>query len=144
MVQQFLAKAREGVGTPFHHQGRLPGAGLDCIGVIVAPARALGIVDHDDRTYRRGTHDRKRVERAFRAAGCFEVPIGEEQPGDILVFWYRKRGEWEHFAILTERETVIHASVNAGIVVEVPCSEKWRPYLVAVWRLPIDRWRKSY
>ena len=37
-----IAAARACIGTPFHHQGRRPGAGLDCIGLIVIALRAAG------------------------------------------------------------------------------------------------------
>ena len=36
--------ARSYIGTPFHHMGRLPGVGLDCVGVLICCARELGLV----------------------------------------------------------------------------------------------------
>ncbi len=32
-VDAAIAAARTCLGTPFHHQGRAPGVGLDCIGL---------------------------------------------------------------------------------------------------------------
>jgi len=39
--------ARSYIDTPFQHMGRLPGVGLDCAGVLVCVARALGLVSKD-------------------------------------------------------------------------------------------------
>ena len=41
------------IGTPFRHQGREPGAGLDCVGVWVCSLRICGIEVEDVTTYRR-------------------------------------------------------------------------------------------
>jgi len=36
-----VAVARKYVGTPFHHMGRSPGVGLDCVGVPICVMREL-------------------------------------------------------------------------------------------------------
>lgn len=41
---QVVAEARSHLGTPWVHQGRASGVQLDCAGLIVVVARALGIV----------------------------------------------------------------------------------------------------
>lgn len=33
--QQIVCSARKRIGTPFKHQGRKAGVGLDCIGLVV-------------------------------------------------------------------------------------------------------------
>mgnify|MGYP003457874926 CR=1 FL=1 len=48
---EITAAALSMVGSPFHAQGRLPGIGLDCIGVIVCVARALNIPHTDVTAY---------------------------------------------------------------------------------------------
>ncbi len=40
--EDFVRVARSYIGTPFHHQGRLPGVGLDCAGVIVCALAECG------------------------------------------------------------------------------------------------------
>lgn len=40
--RQFVQAARGLVGTPFRHQGRVPGVGVDCIGVIIVAAKQVG------------------------------------------------------------------------------------------------------
>jgi cell wall-associated NlpC family hydrolase len=39
---EIIAAARACLGTPFRHQGRLPGIGLDCAGVALHVAQAVG------------------------------------------------------------------------------------------------------
>jgi cell wall-associated NlpC family hydrolase len=40
-----VAKAREFLGTPFQHQGRLKGKAMDCVGLVLCVAEELSIVD---------------------------------------------------------------------------------------------------
>lgn len=42
-----VAQARTHVGTPWVHQGRLPGVALDCAGLLIVVARELGLVPED-------------------------------------------------------------------------------------------------
>lgn len=42
-----VAEARMHIGTPWRHQGRTPGHGMDCAGLLIVVARALGIVPAD-------------------------------------------------------------------------------------------------
>lgn len=45
--QQIVDAAFTLIGTPFHHQGRVPGVGVDCIGVPIIVARMMGLVAND-------------------------------------------------------------------------------------------------
>jgi len=42
---EIVRLSRAYIDTPFHHAARLPGVGLDCVGLLVCVARAVGIVD---------------------------------------------------------------------------------------------------
>jgi len=39
-----VAQARGWIGTPWHHQARLRGVGVDCVGLVIGVARELGLV----------------------------------------------------------------------------------------------------
>jgi hypothetical protein len=41
---EWALQLRSYEGTPFHHQGRLPGAGMDCPAPMICAARHFGIV----------------------------------------------------------------------------------------------------
>ena len=40
---EFLATVRSYIGTPYHHQGRLPGVGMDCPAPLICAAWEHGI-----------------------------------------------------------------------------------------------------
>jgi hypothetical protein len=42
---EVVAKAREFLDTPFHHQGRTRGRGLDCVGLVLCVGGELGLCD---------------------------------------------------------------------------------------------------
>ena len=52
MGEAVVAQARAWLGTPWRHQGRSP-RGVDCAGLVVLVARALGLADHDVAGYSR-------------------------------------------------------------------------------------------
>jgi len=44
---QVVEVARTWLGTPFHHQGRVKGVGIDCVGLTIGIAQELGIVSDE-------------------------------------------------------------------------------------------------
>lgn len=133
---EIVREARSMVGTPFHHQGRLPGCGLDCVGLAVAIADRLGIEVRDQTDYPPET-DGDALLAALEHA-CDPVPVGRARVGDLLQF-RRGRGLW-HVAIvsrLAEPLEVIHARAHdgGGEVTEEPLTPEWTRRLVGVWRL---------
>ena len=50
---RIVATAREYLLTPFHHQGRKKGVGIDCVGLIACVGHELGILDYDCTDYSR-------------------------------------------------------------------------------------------
>lgn len=139
--------ARSFVGTKFVHQGRMPGVGLDCIGLITCVARALDIPHHDDVNYSRRPEP-GRLREGLLASGCFEIPAEERRHGDILTFWFCASRHEQHVGILATdrgRETLIH-TLNRGMrraiglrsltgaVVEHGLDDFWKERIVTAWR----------
>lgn len=119
-----VAAARACIGTRFRAQGRVPGLGLDCVGLVLAagsinpaavPAYALG-GDHGDL-----------LTQTLFDAGCH--PVAAALPGDILVLAPAPR--LQHLAIVTPAG-VVQAHAGLGRVVEGPLDPDW-PRLGA-WR----------
>ena len=50
---EIVAEARTWVGTPYHHQGRLRGSRVDCVGLILGVGRALSILDISPEDWKR-------------------------------------------------------------------------------------------
>lgn len=122
MRSDIVRHARMMVGTPFHHLGRTPGVGLDCIGLIVISARQSGI-DVVDTTVYAKMPPKEGLLLPKLAEQMDEVPLDEMQPGDIIVFGKRPY----HVAIFAGK-TIIHSVGDPGIrkTVENIYDEKWR------------------
>ena len=58
------------------------------------------------------------------------ISRGEAGPGDVLLL---RAPDPQHLAIVTERDTMIHAT-NARGVVKTPLPADWRKHIVGAWR----------
>lgn len=125
-----VSAARSCIGTPFHHQGRAPGAGLDCIGLIVVALRAAGYKVQDRTDYGHRPDGRSLIE-ALEAHGARAVT--DIQAGDILLFRYDRQPQ--HAALAAGPDGMIHSFAPAGAVVETSIGAYWRRRLVGVYRV---------
>jgi cell wall-associated NlpC family hydrolase len=128
-----VALARTYIGTPFRHQGRTPGHGLDCIGVMVCIGRELGLFDYDLPHYPRLPHGDMALLPHVARAGFRPLTICAAQPGDVLVF--RVLREPQHVALLTDCG-VLHAWLQAGAVVEHRLEPFWQSRMVGAFAFP--------
>lgn len=124
-----IAAARTCSGTPFHHQGRSIGIGLDCIGLVVVALRAAGITVHDRSDYGRRP-DGKSLRAALQEHGAQSVE--EIKAGDILLFRYD--GQPQHVALATGSDMMIHSFAPAGKVVETSIGDYWKRRLTGIYR----------
>lgn len=121
---------RRCVGTPFRPQGRLPGVGLDCIGVAQVAAHAAGINVRAPADYALSGDPDDRIERFMAALGLEVVTPACAAPGDLVLL---KTGETQkHLAVLTP-DGFVHAHLGLRRVVETPAPSPWP--VVAAWRL---------
>lgn len=126
----FLAAAESYVGTPFHHQGRLPGVGLDCAGLVVCALRAAGVEVQDVAGY--GRIPRQGLFLRMVEAHCDRIVFDELQDGDLCMF--RFRSEPQHLAIYRGGQ-LIHALSDAGRVTVHDLDGTWRARLTGCWRV---------
>jgi NlpC/P60 family putative phage cell wall peptidase len=136
--ETFLAEARAWIGTPFRHGTALRGLGCDCLGLVVgvrhAVAGGTGAASMPDYAPDWAEADRRdRLAEACSAMLLAVEPPG--QPGDILLFRWRRGRPASHLAILCGPDRIIHA--HAGIAVaEVPLPAAWRRRIDGLHRLP--------
>lgn len=132
MRDRILTEARSWIDTPFHHQGRVKGAGCDCIGLCIGVGKALELVpqEFEYTGYRRTPHGRTLVD-VMRESGFVEE-VQEPQLGDILVF--RIDVDPQHVALLSERNTLIHAYAQARKVCEARYDSVWRGRFVTAFQ----------
>jgi len=116
-----VAAARTWLGTPFHHQARLQGVGVDCVGLVIGVARTLGLVapDFDVAAYPRmpdGKSLMHLVQMHMRGLQVDEAM----QPGDVVVVRFDR--DPQHLGILGDYRhgglSIIHAAAEPGRVIE--------------------------
>lgn len=125
------------LGTPFHHQGRWPGLGLDCAGVPIVVARWLGLVAPDfDVTGYAPMPDGRSLKR-----WCDQTMLqiaAPEAGGVVLVAW--REGPPQHLGIVVpgaHGKDMIHAdSVRHHAVVRTRLQFGRAMRLVQAYRLP--------
>lgn len=134
--QQFVDEVRTWVGTPFHHEARVKGAGADCAGVVVGSCANLGIPVKDAEHYPRvptgGLFERYVNEQTIPAS------ISDISLGDIITFKFLK--EMQHIAIVTQVEPtirIVHAFSQAKRCVENDLDDYWKRRIVSVRRLEV-------
>lgn len=124
--------ARTFLGTPFHHQGRAKGAGIDCIGLLVGAASEAGIAIQDRIDYPRQPIPAELL--ADLAANLDPVESMEPSVADVLVFWIADEWTPQHVGLATD-VGMIHAWAGGRQrVQEHGMTQGWRARLHSVWR----------
>jgi cell wall-associated NlpC family hydrolase len=109
--EQVVAEARTWLGTPWVHQHRAKGHAVDCAGLIIGVARALGLVSEDFEVPGYGTQPDGRL---LDLCQRFMRPVARDnmQPGDVVVVAVDK--DPQHLGIVTpyrgESLAMIHAT----------------------------------
>jgi cell wall-associated NlpC family hydrolase len=130
-AEAFVRAARTCVGARFRLQGRDPRFGLDCIGVVVWAAQAVGIRVCDQNDYSL-SDDPARLTNALQAMGWRVKPTRACALGDIGVF--ESAGALRHLGVLTP-DTLIHADIGLRRVVEHGLTPLWQERLHLCYRI---------
>lgn len=114
--EDFIEKCRSYIGTPFKHQARLPGVGIDCAGVIICAGKELGVDFQDLTNYSRKPRSQDIIDKLY-SSGFTDVLKEDVKVGDIGLVAYE--GNVQHIVIITELEPIyiLHA-VNDKAVIE--------------------------
>ena len=131
---------RELVGVRWHHQGRDPVLGVDCIGLVIVYLRSLGYTINDRTDYAHDP-DGSLYAETVRALGD-PVAEGKDagqhvQPGDVVLMEF-SRHKPRHAGIIGDHPhgvTIIHADDRERRVVEHRADDKWKRRIVGVWRV---------
>ncbi|MDD3183423.1 MAG: peptidase P60 [Alphaproteobacteria bacterium] len=135
-----VLEGRAWLGTPFHHQASVKGAGCDCIGLIKGVGMALKLVDYDPASPQAQSFanysmlPNSRRMREGLATWLVEIPVAEATLADIyFMAWGR---EPQHVALITDKG-IIHSYSGVDKVVEHALDESWRHRIVAAYRYPV-------
>lgn len=112
-----VAAARKWLGTPYHHRAQVPGAGVDCLMLIVAVFQELGVLPANlevpeyppDIMFHR--YDTRYVDGVLEHADEVLLP----RPGDVALWEFGLN--YSHGAIVLEWPRVLHAYAPAGACV---------------------------
>ena len=132
---QIVAEARSWLGTRWQHQGRVKGHGVDCAGLVIGVAHALGLSDAKVTGY--GRRPDGFTLRALCDAHMPAVPLEAMRPGDVVLM--RIVRDEQHLGILGEHGgvlTLIHAHAEKRKTVEHRLDELWRGRITAAYAFP--------
>jgi cell wall-associated NlpC family hydrolase len=114
-----VAEARKWIGTPYHCQADILGAGVDCGMLIVRVFVDTGLCESfDPRPYCDDWYMHRAEERylQFVLDRCKEVQC--PRPGDIIVFRYGRCYSHGGIVSFAEPLTIVHAYQPAQRVIE--------------------------
>ena len=137
-----LAAARGWLGTPYRHQASVKGEGADCLGLVRGVWRALyGTEPEIAPPYSADWAEVGGEETLLAAARrrLIEIPAGQAEPGDVLLFRMSAGAPAKHCAVLSEDAgaewRMIHAYWGRSVV-ESWMGSWWRRRLVAAFTWP--------
>jgi len=133
--EQIAAEARTWVGTPFRHQARLKGVGVDCAGVVEHVGKTLGVVPNVKiMPYKMSPNS-----KAMRAELCKfldQITFSQVELGDVL--WFRIDVEGQHLGVVTGMEPMqmVHAFGREKVMkcIEQRVEGFWKQRLVGCFR----------
>lgn len=110
-----VAEARTWLGTPYHHQGRIKGQGVDCAMLLLEVYHACGLVPYvDPRPYPPDWHLHRGQERYLEHVLQHAHAVDQPRPGDIALYQFGRCVS--HGAIVAEWPQIIHSYVREGCV----------------------------
>lgn len=131
--EEIIKVARSIVGTPYVHQGRVKGVGVDCVGTILIVARELNLTDFEISGYGRRSEGVEMFAEFKQQCGN---PVDNPLPGDILMFAEK---DWRHCGILSSKDevnTIIHTHRAVKKCVEHCLDNYWQTMIFAAFRFP--------
>lgn len=131
-----LAEARTWLRTPWHHEARVKGGGVDCANFLIGVYAACGLIEEfTPEQYPPDWMLHRSDEKFRRYLLQYTNPVEEALPGDIAMF---KFGRTEsHGAIVVAWPTIIHAYHGERMVVttDVATSPRLSEHLAGFYRL---------
>lgn len=110
-----LAEARSWLGTPYHHQGRIKGAGVDCAMILVDIYHTCGLIpDIDPKPYPRDWHFHRDEERYLGWVKQYAHEVAVPKPGDVALFQFGRC--ISHGAVVVAWPEIIHSYIGEGVV----------------------------
>ena len=133
-----VASARSWLGTPYHDQASVKGAGVDCLGLARGIWReVIGPEPLSVPPYSRDWGEMLATEvLAEGAAGWLQpIPLAETAPGSVVLFRMMPTAIAKHVGILTGAASFIHAFQGIGVI-EEEMTRAWQRRLAFAFDFP--------
>ena len=116
-MNKVLVEAMTWLGTPYHHHGRVKGAGVDCATFLCEVYEAVGLITHiDPGTYSTDWHLHRSEEKYLSWLEKFGTLIESPNPGDVAIW---KIGRcFRQGAIVIDSKSIIHSYISQGVVLD--------------------------
>lgn len=124
--QDIVAEAKTWLRTPYHHRGRVKGAGVDCAQILIGIFSAVGLMDAFDPGEYPLDWMLHRDEDRYRAAvreRADQIAMADVQPGDVALYLVGKC--YAHGALILDWPLVIHADSRCGYVTLAEGDQGW-------------------
>lgn len=132
-----IAAAEECLGTPFQHQARVPGRGMDCAGLLVHCFLRLGLPHADELGYPRTPYDGMLEKILDAQPSLRRIDVADIRTGDWLAM--RIKTAPQHIALhageVRGHIYIIHASEDHGKVVKHRLDDLWRARVIRAYRM---------
>lgn len=103
------------LSTPYHHQGRVKGVGVDCGMLLCEVYHACGLVPYiDPRPYPADWHLHQMEQKYLAWVKQYCDEVQEPQPGDIVLYHFGKCVS--HAGIVIAWPQIIHAYIKQGVI----------------------------
>lgn len=136
-----IAAARGWLGTPYHDQASVRGAGADCLGLARGVWReVVGPEPGRVPPYSRDWGETGSVEVLAEAALGWMIPLAVKdlRPGALMLFRMRDGAVAKHCGILAEVNSFIHSYDRLGVTEEA-FSPAWQRRLAFAFLYPQSR-----
>ena len=131
--EDFAAAAAALAGVRYRPRGRSAATGLDCAGIVYAPAAAIGLVLRDTHDYDARMPDPAMLWRLCRE-GMLEQDLADAGTGRVGLCRWDQQADPRHLVVMLARREIVHVDASYRRVTRVPSS--WLDgKLVAVFRL---------
>lgn len=108
------------LGTPYHHQARVRGAGVDCAMFLAEVYHAAGLIPHIvPPPYPPDWHLHRDAERYLTYIIPFAEKVSREtilKPGDVATYKFGRCVS--HAAIVVDWPIIIHSYTDTGVVLD--------------------------
>ena len=116
MRQKIVDEAKTWLLTPWRHEARVKGAGVDCGNLLIAVFHAVGIIPEIELAHYPADfmlHNSREWFLEIITQYCDEIKEGF-LPGDIII--YKQGRLFSHGGIILDWPLIIHASADEGMV----------------------------